>query len=76
MRLFFPLSAPFLDPPSWRGSELLADNQPGGSAKAAAELVEQLKGEIVGYLFLLEIPGLNGKEKLGDIPTVVMLDEA
>lgn len=38
--------------------------------------MEQLKGEIVGYLFILEIPGLNGKEKLGDIPTVVMLDEA
>ncbi|SPO02197.1 probable APT1 - adenine phosphoribosyltransferase [Cephalotrichum gorgonifer] len=48
----------------------------GGSAKAAADLVKQLKGEIVGYLFILEIPGLNGKEKLGDVPTVIMLEDA
>lgn len=55
---------------------LFANSQVGGSAKAAADLVKQLKGEIIGYLFILEIPGLNGKEKLGDIPTVIMLEDA
>ncbi|TDZ40201.1 Adenine phosphoribosyltransferase [Colletotrichum spinosum] len=48
----------------------------GGSAKAAADLVKQLGGEIVGYLFILEIPGLNGREKLGDNKTVILLQDA
>ncbi|KAJ4312782.1 adenine phosphoribosyltransferase [Fusarium piperis] len=48
----------------------------GGSAKAAADLVHQLKGEVVGYLFILQIPGLNGRDKLGDIPTKILLEDA
>ncbi|KAF4989389.1 hypothetical protein FDECE_14733 [Fusarium decemcellulare] len=48
----------------------------GGSAKAAAELVHQLKGEVVGYLFILEIPGLNGRDKLGSAPTKILLEDA
>ncbi|KAF6833374.1 adenine phosphoribosyltransferase [Colletotrichum plurivorum] len=48
----------------------------GGSAKAAADLVKQLGGEIVGYLFILEIPGLSGREKLGDTKTVILLEDA
>ncbi|KAK1706067.1 adenine phosphoribosyltransferase [Colletotrichum lupini] len=48
----------------------------GGSAKAAADLINQLGGEIVGYLFILEIPGLNGREKLGDTKTVILLEDA
>jgi len=38
----------------------------GGSAKAAAELIEQLGGEIVGIAFLIELTDLNGMEKLKD----------
>ncbi|KAI1040515.1 hypothetical protein LB505_005705 [Fusarium chuoi] len=48
----------------------------GGSAKAAAELVQQLKGEVIGYLFILEIPGLNGQEKLGTAPVKILLEDA
>jgi adenine phosphoribosyltransferase len=48
----------------------------GGSAKAAAELVQQLKGEVMGYLFILEIPGLNGRDKLGAPPTKILLEDA
>ncbi|CVK83479.1 hypothetical protein LB506_000995 [Fusarium annulatum] len=48
----------------------------GGSAKAAAELVQQLKGEVIGYLFILEIPGLNGQEKLGNAPVKILLEDA
>ncbi|KAJ3471480.1 hypothetical protein MRS44_001579 [Fusarium solani] len=48
----------------------------GGSAKAAADLVHQLKGEVVGYLFILQIPGLNGRDKLGNIPTQILLEDA
>lgn len=48
----------------------------GGSASAAGELVRKLGGELVGYLFLLEIAPLKGKEKLGDVPVVTLLEEA
>ncbi|KJZ77386.1 Adenine phosphoribosyltransferase [Hirsutella minnesotensis 3608] len=48
----------------------------GGSAKAAADLVTQLKGEVMGYMFILEVPGLNGREKLGGVPTTILLDDA
>jgi adenine phosphoribosyltransferase len=36
----------------------------GGSAKAAAELVEKLGGEVVGLIFLIELGFLKGVEKL------------
>jgi len=36
----------------------------GGSAKAAAELIERLGGEVVGIAFLIELKFLNGVEKL------------
>ncbi len=36
----------------------------GGSAEAAAKLVEKLSGEIVGYSFIIELEFLSGREKL------------
>ena len=36
----------------------------GGSAKATAELVERLGGEVVGFLFLIELTDLKGIERL------------
>jgi adenine phosphoribosyltransferase len=36
----------------------------GGSAKAAAELIEELGGEIVAILFLIDLTFLKGVEKL------------
>ncbi|KAK4456414.1 phosphoribosyltransferase-like protein [Cladorrhinum samala] len=46
----------------------------GGSAAAAGKLVEQLGGELVGYLFILEIGVLNGRSKLGGVPTITLLE--
>lgn len=46
----------------------------GGSAKAAADLVAQLKGQVMGYMFILEISGLNGRDKLGSAPTTILLE--
>jgi len=37
----------------------------GGTISAAANLVEKLGGEIFECSFVLELPGLNGREKLG-----------
>lgn len=30
----------------------------------------------MGFLFILEIPGLNGRSKLGSPPTTILLEEA
>jgi adenine phosphoribosyltransferase len=36
----------------------------GGTARAKTELVEQLGGEVVGLLFVVELAFLNGRDKL------------
>ena len=38
----------------------------GGTIEAAAKLVEELGGEVVKIVFLMELAGLNGREKLKD----------
>ena len=38
----------------------------GGTMKAAAELVEELGGEVVKMIFLLELAGLNGRSILSN----------
>lgn len=45
----------------------------GGTIKAAAELVEQLGGEIVKIIFLMELEGLKGREQLKnyDVESVI-----
>ena len=40
----------------------------GGTMAAACQLVSELKGEIVGLSFVIELDFLNGREKLGDLP--------
>ncbi len=48
----------------------------GGTIKAAAELVEELGGNVVKILFLLELAGLNGRKALQkyDVDSVVTYD--
>ncbi len=48
----------------------------GGTMKAAAHLVEQLGGEVVKMLFLIELAGLKGRKLLSnyDIASVVSYD--
>ena len=45
----------------------------GGTVKAAIELIEELGGEVVKALFLMELVGLHGREKLKgyDISAVI-----
>ncbi len=45
----------------------------GGTIEAAAQLVEELGGEVVKIIFLMELAGLNGREKLAkyDVESVV-----
>lgn len=45
----------------------------GGTVEAAVKLVEQLGGQVVKVCFLLELAGLNGREKLKgyDVASIV-----
>ncbi len=49
----------------------------GGTMSATAQLVEQLKGEIIGYGFLIELTYLGGRSRLGDyeVLSLVQYDE-
>ena len=38
----------------------------GGTAEAAAKLIEKIKGVVVGFAFIIELLELNGKEKIKD----------
>lgn len=44
----------------------------GGTLMAATELVRQAGGEVVGYVVILEVEGLGGREKLGNAPLLVL----
>ncbi|MBR2662001.1 MAG: adenine phosphoribosyltransferase [Clostridia bacterium] len=48
----------------------------GGSAEAAAKLVEQLGGEVVKMIFVMELAGLEGRNKLGkyDVESLIVYE--
>jgi adenine phosphoribosyltransferase len=56
---------------------LIADDllATGGTVKAIVDMVEQLGGEVVGYLFLMELSFLKGREKLSDAPVYTLIME-
>jgi adenine phosphoribosyltransferase len=45
----------------------------GGTAAAAVELASKLGGEVVEAGFVIELAGLNGREKLPDVPVYTMV---
>jgi adenine phosphoribosyltransferase len=45
----------------------------GGTARATADLVRMLGGEIVSIAFLCELTELNGREKLDDCPVTTLI---
>ena len=45
----------------------------GGTAKAAAELVEKMKGKVTGFAFIIELMELNGIEKIAGYRTVSLV---
>lgn len=48
----------------------------GGTIEAAAQLVESLGGEVVKIIFLMELAGLKGRERLAkyDVASVISYD--
>lgn len=49
----------------------------GGTSKAAAEIVEEAGGIVSGFVFLIELNGLGGRELLKDyeVKSVMVFDE-
>lgn len=45
----------------------------GGTARAAARLVEKLGGRVVGYGFVLEIEALRGREPLDGVHSLMLV---
>ncbi|MEM7384067.1 MAG: adenine phosphoribosyltransferase [Verrucomicrobiota bacterium] len=51
----------------WLVDDLLAT---GGTARAAADLIEQMDGELLAMSFLVELAFLEGRKRLGDASPV------
>lgn len=47
----------------------------GGTLVAAHDLIERAGGTVAGYVVVLEVEGLGGREKLRDAPLVVLGEE-
>jgi len=45
----------------------------GGTVGAVVELIKEMKGNIIGAAFLIELTGLKGKDKLKDIPVLSLI---
>ena len=45
----------------------------GGTVEAVSKLVKEMKGNIVGAAFLIELMALKGTEKIKDIPTFSLI---
>ncbi|MCP3681410.1 MAG: adenine phosphoribosyltransferase [bacterium] len=46
----------------------------GGTSKAAAQLVEKLGGEVIGFAFLIELSFLKGRKKLDGYDILSLID--
>ena len=59
--------------PTGRGTIVIAT---GGTIEAAAKLVEELGGKVVKIIFLMELAGLKGRERLKDydVASVILYD--
>ncbi|MDO8717325.1 MAG: adenine phosphoribosyltransferase [Dehalococcoidales bacterium] len=45
----------------------------GGTVGAVVELIKEMKGNIIGAAFLIELTGLKGRDKLKDIPVLSLI---
>ena len=45
----------------------------GGTAKAAAKLVEKMEGKVTGFAFIIELTELDGVKKINEYKTVSLV---
>ncbi|MEY2978601.1 MAG: adenine phosphoribosyltransferase [Prochlorotrichaceae cyanobacterium] len=45
----------------------------GGTAAATAQLITQAQGDLVGFVFAVELLALNGRQKLPDVPVKAVI---
>ena len=45
----------------------------GGTVKATIDIIEQMKGEVVGCSFLIELDFLDGRELIKDYNTMSLI---
>ena len=46
----------------------------GGTAAAVVSMIKEMKGEIIGAAFLMELKELKGREKLKDVPIYSLIE--
>jgi adenine phosphoribosyltransferase len=46
----------------------------GGTASATAQLVQKIGCELVGCAFVVELTGLNGRQKLPEVPIIALVE--
>ncbi|MBD2578214.1 adenine phosphoribosyltransferase [Oscillatoria sp. FACHB-1406] len=46
----------------------------GGTAKATAELIQQMGAEVVGFAFIIELKDLGARSLLPDVPIVTLIE--
>ncbi len=46
----------------------------GGTVKAVIDLMERLKGQVVGIAFLIELAALKGRQQIGDYPVFSLME--
>ena len=46
----------------------------GGTAKASIDLIKKMHGEVVHSVFLIELSGLGGREKLSGVPVYALME--
>ena len=58
------------------GKVLIVDDllATGGTAAAAAKLIENIGGTVAGYSFVIELSFLHGRKGLGDYPIHALID--
>ncbi len=46
----------------------------GGTAKATADLLDELGSQVLGFAFIIELTALSGRKKLPDLPIISLVN--
>jgi adenine phosphoribosyltransferase len=46
----------------------------GGTAAATAQLLQKIGADVLGFAFIIELKGLNGRYKLPDLPIISLVE--